>query len=120
MKTHRLQELQIWRRSINLVKNIYLLTNDLPNEEKFGLISQMRRSAISIPSNIAEGAGRNNVKEFIHFLGIATGSSYELETQLILLSELNLKDENEITPLVNELSEIQKMIYSFKIKLING
>lgn len=105
---------------MNLVKDVYVLTHDLPIEEKFGLISQIRRCAVSIPSNIAEGAGRNNTKEFIQFLGIASGSAYELETQLILLVELNFKDENEISPLIIELSEIQKMIYSFKLKLING
>jgi len=120
MKAHRLQDLQIWKRSMNLVKEIYIITQNLPSEEKFGLISQIRRCAVSIPSNIAEGAGRNNVKEFIQFLGIASGSAYELETQLILLFELNFKQEIEITPLTNELAEIQKMIYSFKTKLNNG
>lgn len=120
MKAHKLQDLQIWRRSMNLVKDIYVLTQDLPIEEKFGLISQIRRCAVSLPSNIAEGAGRNNVNEFIQFLGISSGSAYELETQLILLYELNFKTEKEITPLLKELSEIQKMIYSFKIKLKNG
>lgn len=120
MKAHKLQDLQIWRKSMNLVKDIYVLTQDLPIEEKFGLISQIRRCAVSLPSNIAEGAGINNVNEFIQFLGISSGSAYELETQLILLSELNFKTEKEITPLLNELSEIQKMIYSFKIKLKNG
>lgn len=120
MRAHRLQDLQIWKRSMNLVKEIYIITQNLPAEEKFGLISQVRRCAVSIPSNIAEGAGRNNVKEFIQFLGIASGSAYELETQLILLFELNFKQEIEITPLTNELAEIQKMIYSFKTKLNNG
>jgi len=65
MRAHRLQDLQIWKRSLGLVKNIYLITQNMPTEEKFGLISQIRRCAVSIPSNIAEGAGRNNVKEFI-------------------------------------------------------
>ena len=105
MKAHRLQDLQIWKRSMSLVKEIYLITQDLPSEEKFGLISQIRRCAVSIPSNIAEGAGRNNVNEFIQFLGIASGSAYELETQLILLFELNFKTEKEISALLNELSE---------------
>ncbi len=120
MKAHRLQDLQIWNRSMGLAKEIYLITQDLPSEEKFGLTSQIRRCALSIPSNIAEGAGRNNVNEFFQFLGIASGSAYELETQLILLFELNFKTEKEISALLNELSEIQKMIYSFKIKLKNG
>ncbi|KFF23513.1 four helix bundle protein [Chryseobacterium vrystaatense] len=120
MKAHRLHDLLIWKKSMTLVKDIYLMTENLPADEKFGLISQIRRCAISIPSNIAEGAGRNNMKEFYQFLGIATGSCYELETQLILLVELNFQNETDITPLLNNLNEIQKMIYKFKTNLING
>lgn len=120
MKAHRLQDLMIWKKSMNLVKEIYLITEELPSQEKFGLISQLRRCAVSIPSNIAEGAGRNNSKEFYQFLGIASGSTYELETQLLLLVELQFIDEQRITPLLNNLTEIQKMIYKFKTKLING
>lgn len=105
---------------MTLVKEVYLLTEDLPSDEKYGLISQIRRCAVSIPSNIAEGAGRNNVKEFNQFLGIASGSTYELETQLILLTDLNFKNENEIVPILNNLNEIQKMIYKFKTNLTNG
>jgi S23 ribosomal protein. len=102
-----------------LAKEIYLLADQLPSEEKFGLISQIRRCAISIPSNIAEGAGRNNVKEFYQFLGIASGSCYELETQIILLLDLNFINEEQITPLLTNLNEIQKMIYKFKTNLMN-
>lgn len=103
-----------------LTKNVYLLTSNLSLEEKFGLISQIRRCAVSIPSNIAEGAGRNNKAEFNQFLGIAMGSCYELETQLILLFELNFKTEKEIAPLLENLSEIQKMIYKFKTNLMTN
>lgn len=120
MKAHRLHDLIVWKKSMTLVKNIYVLTNDLPSEEKFGIVSQIRRCAVSIPSNIAEGAGRNNKKEFVQFLGIASGSCYELETQLILLSELNFKNENEVAVLLENLLEIQKMIYKFKENLKNG
>lgn len=120
MKTHRLQDLIIWKKSIGLVKEIYLLTQELPNEEKFGLRNQMRRCAVSIPSNIAEGAGRNNVKEFYQFLGIAQGSTYELETQLVLLIELKFIEENKVSLVLNNLTEIQKMVYKFKTNLING
>lgn len=120
MKAHRLHNLLIWRKSMTLVKGVYLLTEKLPSDEKYGLTSQIRRCAVSIPSNIAEGAGRNNVKEFNQFLGIATGSSYELETQLILLVDLNFKNQDEIAPLLNNLNEIQKMIYKFKTNLIPG
>lgn len=113
MKAHRLKDLVVWQKSILLAKKVYTLTVDLPLNERYGLVSQIRRSAISIPSNIVEGAGRNN-KEFIQFLGIASGSCYELETQLILLSELEYKSEDEIRESLNALFEIQKMIYKLK------
>ncbi len=77
----------------------------------------MKRAAISIPSNIAEGSGRNSNKEFNHFLGISLGSAFELQTQLILTKELNLLSPEKIESLLKEISEIQKMIYSFKNKL---
>lgn len=114
MKAHRLKDLVVWQKSILLAKKVYTLTVDLPLNERYGLVSQIRRSAISIPSNIAEGAGRNNKREFIQFLGIASGSCYELETQLILLSELKYKSEDEIRESLNALFEIQKMIYKLK------
>lgn len=114
MKAHRLKDLVVWQKSILLAKKVYTLTVDLPLNERYGLVSQIRRSAISIPSNIAEGAGRNNKSEFIQFLGIASGSCYQLETQLILLSELEYKSEDEIRESLNALFEIQKMIYKLK------
>jgi four helix bundle protein len=81
VKTHR--DLDVWKNGIELVKKIYILTKDFPKEEIYTLTSQIRRSAISIPSNIAEGAARNSKKEFIQFLYIALGSAAELEAQLI-------------------------------------
>lgn len=107
MGTHK--ELDIWRMSIDFVVNIYKLTKDFPSEEKFGLISQMRRAAVSIPSNIAEGAGRKSNKENIHFLYIALGSIAELDTQLIVAEKLGLCDTQ---------NEIQKLNI-IKAKLIN-
>ena len=77
---HNFKELLVWKKSIDLVKSIYQITSILPSDERFGLISQMNRSSVSIPSNIAEGSGRTSEKEFIHFLNIAISSSYELET----------------------------------------
>jgi len=91
--THR--DLDVWKNGIELVKKIYILTKDFPKEEIYTLTSQIRRSAISIPSNIAEGAARNSKKEFIQFLYIALGSAAELETQLIVAKELGyIKDLN--------------------------
>lgn len=114
---HNFKNLKIWQKSRELVKEAFLLTIDFPAEEKFGLISQILRSAYSIPSNIAEGSGRNSNREFSRFLDIALGSAFELETQLILASDIHYLFEEKLQFLQDLLQEIQKMIYSFKIKL---
>lgn len=116
---HHLQNLIIWEKSMELAKSTYNLTINLPETEKFGLMTQMRRSAISIPSNIAEGAGRNSNKEFKHFLGIANGSVFELQTQLLLAKNLSLIQKMEADPLIDICTELQKMIYSFRNNLNN-
>ena len=82
------KDLVVWKRGIDLVEDIYALTANLPANEQFGLVSQMRRAAVSIPSNIAEGQGRKSAKEFIQFLYIAKGSLAEIETQLIICERL--------------------------------
>lgn len=102
---------------MSFVKKVYGLSMQLPAEERFGLISQVNRSSISIPSNIAEGSGRSSSKEFVRFLEIALSSGYELETQLILINELyNLDTKEHLT----ELSSLQKKIGAFirKVKSI--
>jgi len=109
MKTHK--DLDVWKKSIVLTKMIYKFTNDLPSTEKFGLISQMRRAAVSVPSNIAEGAGRNSNAELRNFINIALGSLTELETQIILCKELSL-----VPSVPKELS----MIFLDTRKLLNG
>jgi four helix bundle protein len=114
---HNFEKLIFWQKSIVLAKNIYLICQNISADEKFGLISQMKRSVVSIPSNIAEGSGRNNNKEFNHFLAIALGSAFELQTQLILSRELNLLDADSVQKILSDLIEIQKMIYSFKQNL---
>jgi four helix bundle protein len=86
-------ELQAWQFAIQLVKDVYLLTAQFPSSETYGLTAQMRRSAVSVPSNIAEGAARNSNKEFLHFLGMARGSLSELETQLIIAREIGYAKE---------------------------
>lgn len=116
---HHLQNLIIWEKSMELAKSTYNLTINLPETEKFGLMTQMRRSAISIPSNIAEGAGRSSDKEFKHFLGIANGSVFELQTQLLLAKNLSLIQKMEVDPLIDICTELQKMIYSFRNNLNN-
>lgn len=107
MRPHK--NLKVWKKAIELITRIYEITGSFPVDEKFGLISQIRRSAISIPSNIAEGAARNSKKEFIQFLSIAQGSTSELETQLIISNNLGFL-KNEEMGLLNELDEISRMI----------
>jgi len=91
MRCH--QKLEVWQAAMQLVTEIYRLTADFPDSERFGLISQMRRAAVSVPSNIAEGAARGSTADFIRFLYIARGSLSELETQLLLAAQLNFTDD---------------------------
>ncbi|AWW30759.1 hypothetical protein DN752_11840 [Echinicola strongylocentroti] len=106
------KELNVWKRSIKLAVKIYSVTMGLPVEEKFGLISQMRRSAVSIPSNIAEGSGRNTDKEFSRFLSISYGSLCELETQIIISNELGFIKGVDAEYFAREIDELQKMTFS--------
>lgn len=117
---HKLEDLKIWQKALALTTEVYKSTADFPSEEKFGLTSQIRRLAVSIPSNIAEGAGRNSTKEFMHFMGIANGSAYELQTQLIISNRLNLISEETLKILLSDLDEIQKMNYSFQRAISNN
>ncbi|MCK6649864.1 MAG: four helix bundle protein [Bacteroidia bacterium] len=117
---HNLKELKIWNKAVELSVRVYEVTASFPKEEVYGLTSQIRRCAVSIPSNISEGAGRNSNKEFIHFLGVANGSCYELQTQLIISNKLNLITDEVLQILLNEIEEIQKMSYTFKNKLNQG
>ena len=111
------KELKVWQKSIDLVKEIYNLTKLLPLEEKYDLSSQMRRAAISISSNIAEGNSRNTKKEYVNFLGISRGSNSELWTQLIICNELGYLNEKETEKAISLCEEISKMINSMIIKL---
>lgn len=111
---HNFKELKIWQKGRRFVKDIYILTRKFPNEELFVLTSQMRRAAISIPSNIAEGAGRGTDKDFSRFLDMATGSSYELESQLYIGYDLEYYSEEELDNYLEKIQEIQKMIFHFK------
>ena len=111
------RKLNIWIDGITLVKEIYQLIQLLPNEEKFGLKSQMSRAAVSIPSNIAEGCSRNSDIEFKRFLEIAIGSSFELETQLTIIQEINLISKDKLFPIFELLIKEQKMLNSLITKL---
>ena len=114
---HNYKELKVWQQAVDLATDIYKITAQFPAEEKFGLQSQIRRCAVSVASNIAEGAGRNSDGEFKQFLGIAYGSAYELETQLLISKNLAFIADKEINLVVVKLETIQKMIYKLKSKL---
>ena len=105
------KELIVWQKSIMLVKAVYNLTSKFPSEEKFGITSQIRRAAVSIPSNIAEGYGRRSHKEYLQFYSIAYGSALELETQLIISKDLNFVSEEGFTDIEDLLREVVKMLY---------
>ena len=102
------KELDVWNKAIGFVVEIYEITKSFPKEEMYGLTNQLRRAAVSIPSNIAEGAARNSDKEFIHFLYIALGSSAEVETQIIISDKLGLfKNAGRV---FNQLYDIRRML----------
>lgn len=107
MKSHK--DLEVWKRSVELVKTIYELTKSFPKEELYGITNQIRRSAVSIPSNIAEGAARNYNKEFIQFLYIALGSIAELETQIIISEKLSFLRKDYSENIQSELIELKNM-----------
>ena len=113
-------DLQVWQLGMRLVKDIYAMTKQFPDCEKFGLCSQMQRAAVGIPSNIAEGEARSGVKEFLQFLSIARGSLSELETQVMISKELGyIRDDKEVLELMNELyAKINALITSIKAKVI--
>ncbi len=114
---HNYNNLQIWQQAMDLVEDIYKLTASFPTEEKFGLVSQMTRAAVSIPSNIAEGAGRNSDKDFAHFISIAIGSLYELNTQIVLSERLGYINPSQSQELQKKLDNLQRKSVSFKSKL---
>ncbi|HZJ80428.1 MAG TPA: four helix bundle protein [Dysgonamonadaceae bacterium] len=108
MKTHK--DLDVWRKSVSLVTSIYEVTKTFPNDEIYGLTNQIRRSSVSIPSNIAEGNARQGDKEFAHFLYISLGSLSELETQLIIASSLNYLSLKDYDSVITSLEEIRRML----------
>jgi four helix bundle protein len=114
---HNYNNLQIWQQAMDLVEEIYKLTASFPIEEKFSLVSQMTRAAVSIPSNIAEGAGRNSDKDFAHFISIAIGSLYELNTQIVLSERLGYINPSQSQEIQKKLDNLQRKSVSFKSKL---
>lgn len=114
---HNLKELKVWQKARVLVKEVYQTISLFPEDEKYGLISQIRRASVSIPANIAEGAGRNTDADFGRFLDIANGSCFELETLLILAVDLDYLSKSEYDKILKDIEEIQKMIYSLRNKI---
>ena len=106
------RELSVWKKSLELAKEVYNLSKKLPPEELYALSSQMRRAAVSIPSNISEGQARVSNKEFLHFLSIARGSKAEIQTQLILAVEIGYLEEAEIVKAMDLAEEVGKMLYA--------
>lgn len=116
---HNFEKLIIWQKAMDIAVDIYEISLLLPEDERFNLIHQIKKCAVSIPSNIAEGAGRNSNKEYVQFLGIANGSTFELMTQLILAKRLKLINEEIVQPIIKQLNEISNMNFSFQKKLKN-
>ncbi len=115
VKSYR--NLIVWQKSIEVCTLIYRLTQDFPRDETFGITSQLKRAAISVPTNISEGHSRNSKKEYRHFVGIARGSLTEIETLITLTKNLQFTSENKITEITDLCTEIGKMLTSLNRKL---
>jgi four helix bundle protein len=111
------REYDIWKSAIEIAKEIYLLTEQFPNAEKYGLVSQIQRAAVSIASNIAEGASRESEKEFSHYLQIALGSAFEVETQLTIAQEIVYIKAEDSIKLLEKLQTLQKQISALITKI---
>lgn len=111
---HNFRELEVWKKSISLCKQYYIISKNFPKDELFGLTSQSRRSLYSIPSNIAEGAGRDTNPQFCQFLNIALGSSFEFETQILIASDLGFINKSDFEMLITDIRHIQNMIIRLK------
>ena len=118
-KTRSYKDLVVWQKGISLAKLVYKLTQQFPPEEKFGIVAQMRRAAVSIPSNIAEGQARHTTGEFIQFISHAEGSIAELDTQLILATELAFCQETDARSAFELIDELRRMLNVLRRKLIS-
>ena len=107
---HSYKDLVAWQKAMDLVQDVYAITARFPSEEKFGLVSQLRRAAVSIPSNIAEGYSRRTRSDYIHFLDIARGSANEVETQLLIAIRLSFVANREVNPTVDLTNEVQRIL----------
>lgn len=119
-KPKHYKDLIVWQKAMALAKAVYRITEKFPGDERYGMTSQMRRAAVSIPSNIAEGQARRNTKEFLQFLFHARGSLAELETQMLLSADLGYARAEDVSSVQDALTEIQKMISAIHRKLSNA
>ena len=117
MKVNSYRDLIVWQKAMDAAEMIYQVTKQFPKEETYGLTNQIRRAAVSIPSNIAEGQERKSTPDFKRFLLISQGSRAEVETQLMLAQRLNYLTQEQLTPILNLLAEISKMTNSLRDKL---
>jgi four helix bundle protein len=117
VKVKHYKELKIWQKGMALVKDIYRLTETFPASEKYGLAAQLRRAAVSVPSNIAEGQARSGTGEFLQFLSHAGGSLAELETQVLLSIELRYSSSADAPPILQQIMELQKMLAAIRKRL---
>ena len=117
IKPRHVKELLVWQKGMDLAKAVYRLTATFPTEEKYGLATQMRRAAVAIPSNIAEGQTRYGTGEFVSFLSRASGSLAELETQALLSADLSFCKSSDIQQITGEIGELQKMLAAIRRKL---
>jgi len=111
------KELRIWQKGIEIAVKAYKATEQFPSQEKFGIVSQITRAGVSIPSNIAEGSSRSSIKDYARFVELSLGSSFELETQLLIARQLNFGHTETIDHLLFEVGEEQKMLQGFLSKL---
>ena len=111
---HDFKQLTVWNKAMSMAQSVHELCLKIPDTERYGLISQMRRAAVSVPSNIAEGSGRGSNADFRRFLSIAIGSAYELETQLLLAGRFGYCTDGQIGPLLTQMSELQRMLHGLR------
>ncbi|WPR74909.1 four helix bundle protein [Algoriphagus sp. NG3] len=114
---HNFKELKVWQKTVDFAVKIYSVTKSFPNEEKFGLISQMRRAGVSIPSNIAEGCVKTSGKSFVNSLEISLGECFELEIQMIISERVGILDSESAGEMKKDLIEVQRMIVGLKTSI---
>lgn len=114
---HNFKELKVWQKAVDMAVKIYTITKSFPSEEKFGLVSQMRRAGVSIPSNIAEGCAKTSSKSFVNSLEINLGESFELETQMIISERVGILDAEIAREMEQDLTEVQRMIMGLKTSI---